>query len=175
MALDVSILRESFATVVERSPQVIARFYEIFFERYPEVRPMFGRAPAGIARQEKMLTDALVAVLDHLEDAPWLQETLFALGAKHVGYGVRDEMYGWVGQCLLAALAEAAGDAWTRGGRGAVGRGVRRDPVDDARGGACRPRQLGRRGARASDGGMIDVTPHDDVADARGTGASLGP
>jgi len=113
MALDVSILRESFATVVERSPQVIARFYEIFFERYPEVRPMFGRAPAGIARQEKMLTDALVAVLDHLEDAPWLQETLFALGAKHVGYGVRDEMYGWVGQCLLAALAEAGGDAWT--------------------------------------------------------------
>jgi hemoglobin-like flavoprotein len=114
MALDVSILRESFATVVERSPQVIARFYEIFFERYPEVRPMFGRAPAGIARQEKMLTDALVAVLDHLEDAPWLQETLFALGEKHVGYGVRDEMYGWVGQCLLAALAEAAGDAWTK-------------------------------------------------------------
>jgi hemoglobin-like flavoprotein len=113
MALDVSILRDSFATVVERSPQVIARFYEIFFERFPEVRPMFGRAPAGIARQEKMLTDALVAVLDHLEDAPWLQETLFALGAKHVGYGVRDEMYGWVGQCLLAALAEAGGDAWT--------------------------------------------------------------
>lgn len=113
MALDVTILRESFATIAERSPTVIARFYEIFFERYPEVRPMFGRAPAGIARQEKMLTDALVAVLDHLEDAPWLQETLFALGAKHVGYGVRDEMYGWVGQCLLAALSEAAGDAWT--------------------------------------------------------------
>ncbi len=104
MALDVSILRESFATVVERSPQVIARFYEIFFERFPEVRPMFGKAPAGIARQEKMLTDALVAVLDHLEDAPWLQETLFGLGAKHVG---------WVGQCLIAALAEAGGDAWT--------------------------------------------------------------
>jgi len=113
MALDVSILRGSFATVVERSPQVIARFYEIFFERHPEVRPMFGGGAAGIARQEKMLTDALVAVLDHLEDAPWLQETLFGLGAKHVGYGVRDEMYGWVGQCLLAALAEAGGDAWT--------------------------------------------------------------
>ena len=28
-------------------------------------------------------------------------------------YGVTEEMYGWVGECLLAAFAEAAGDAWT--------------------------------------------------------------
>jgi hemoglobin-like flavoprotein len=113
MALDVTLLRQSFTLVVERSPQVIARFYEIFFERYPEVRPMFGRGPEDIARQERMLTDALVAVLDHLEDAPWLQQTLFALGRRHVGYGVRDEMYAWVGDCLLMALAEAAGSAWS--------------------------------------------------------------
>jgi hemoglobin-like flavoprotein len=113
MALDVTILRASFGIVIERSPNVVARFYEIFFERYPEVRPMFGQGPASIQRQEKMLTGALVAVLDHLEDASWLQETLFGLGSRHVGYGVRDEMYGWVGACLLAALAEGAGDAWT--------------------------------------------------------------
>ena len=56
---------------------------------------------------------ALVAVLDHLEDAPWLQSTLEGIGAKHVGYGVADEMYGWVGECLLAAMSESAGEAWT--------------------------------------------------------------
>jgi hemoglobin-like flavoprotein len=59
------------------------------------------------------LTSALVAVLDHLEDAPWLQTTLGALGAKHVGYGVTREMYDWVGASLLATLAEVAGPAWT--------------------------------------------------------------
>ena len=110
MALDVTLLRESFNLVAERSPHLTRRFYEIFFERYPLVRPMFGK---NTQKQEKMLTDALVAVLDHLEDAPWLQQTLFALGARHVGYGVRDEMYGWVGECLLATLAEVAGEAWT--------------------------------------------------------------
>jgi hemoglobin-like flavoprotein len=110
MALDVTLLRESFQLVAERSPQVTGRFYAIFFERYPEVRPMFRRDSRA---QEQMLTDALVAVLDHLEDAPWLRQTLFTLGGKHVGYGVRDEMYAWVGECLLAALAEAAGDDWT--------------------------------------------------------------
>jgi hemoglobin-like flavoprotein len=112
MSLDVVALRSSFLLVVERSPAVTARFYEIFFERYPQVRPMFGRTPDAQRRQEQMLTDALVAVLDHLEDAPWLKETLFALGKRHVGYGVRDEMYGWVGECLIAALAEAAGPDW---------------------------------------------------------------
>lgn len=111
MSLDVEALRESFALVLERSPNVTERFYEIFFARYPQVKPLFGRNSAK--NQQKMLAEALVAVVDHLEDAPWLRDTLFALGAKHVSYGVKDEMYGWVGESLLAALAEAAGDAWT--------------------------------------------------------------
>jgi hemoglobin-like flavoprotein len=64
-------------------------------------------------RQAEMLTGALVAVLDHLEDAPWLQSTLGALGTKHVDYGVTHEMYDWVGGCLLVALAETAGPKWS--------------------------------------------------------------
>jgi hemoglobin-like flavoprotein len=111
MALDVVLLRSSFELVAERAPDLTARFYAVFFERYPQVKPMFGRnAPA---RQQEMLTQALVAVLDHLEDAPWLTSTLRALGAKHVSYGVRDEMYGWVGESLLVTLEEVAGDDWS--------------------------------------------------------------
>lgn len=113
MSLDVALLRSSFDLVIERSPLVTRRFYEIFFARYPQVRPMFGGGPAAPERQQRMLTDALVAVLDHLDDAPWLEQTLMSLGRKHVGYGVRDDMYAWVGECLLAALAEAAGDDWS--------------------------------------------------------------
>lgn len=59
-----------------------------------------------------MLQEALVAVMDHLDDASWLEQTLGALGQKHIEYGVTDEMYDWVGASLLAALAEAAGDEW---------------------------------------------------------------
>lgn len=111
MSLNVNLLRSSFELVVENSPTITTRFYEIFFERYPQVRPMFSTRSSD--QQAKMLTQALVAVVDHLEDAPWLQQTLGAMGQKHVGYGVKDEMYNWVGECLLAALAEAAGAAWT--------------------------------------------------------------
>lgn len=111
MALNVSLLRGSFDLVIDRQPQLVHRFYEILFERYPQVQPLFGRNSA--AAQEAMLSGALVAVLDHLEDASWLTSTLGAMGAKHVGYGVTDEMYGWVGESLLATLAEVAGPDWT--------------------------------------------------------------
>jgi len=111
MSLNVDLLRSSFELVVEREPQLTTRFYEIFFTRYPQVKPMFSRnAPA---QQQKMLTETLVAVLDNLENAEWLQSNLKALGRKHVEYGVKDEMYPWVGECLVAAIAEVAGDDWT--------------------------------------------------------------
>jgi hemoglobin-like flavoprotein len=111
MSLDVQALRDSFALVAEQETELARRFYAIFFLRYPQVRGLFGRNTQ--AQQEKMLTQALAAVVDHLEDAPWLTSTLRALGARHEGYGVRPEMYDWVGECLLAALAEVAGDAFT--------------------------------------------------------------
>lgn len=112
MALNVPLLRGSFDLVVERAPDVTSRFYGNFFRLYPEVRPLF--SPERQKQQEKMLTDALVAVLDHIEDAPWLTETLGVLGAKHLDYGVRDEMYGWVARSLLVTLEQVAGDAWTK-------------------------------------------------------------
>ena len=109
-SLDTDALRESFTLVAERAPDLTGRFYAILFARRPEVRAMF--APS-MRRQEEMLTRALAAVLEHLEDGPWLAGTLRALGAKHVAYGVTDEMYDWVGAALLEALADVAGADWT--------------------------------------------------------------
>jgi hemoglobin-like flavoprotein len=112
MALNVELLRSSFALVAETNPNFVARFYEILFDRYPQAKPLFGRNSS--AKQAEMLTGALVAVVDHLEDAPWLVSTLGGLGVKHVEYGVTREMYDWVGASLLAALAEVAGPAWNK-------------------------------------------------------------
>jgi len=111
MALNVPLLRASFDLVVSRQPQITPRFYEILFSRYPQVQPLFGRNSGGA--QAEMLQQALVSVIDHLEDATWLEQTLFAMGKKHVDYGVTSEMYDWVGDSLLRTLAEHAGEAWT--------------------------------------------------------------
>lgn len=111
MSLNPELLRNSFNLVVERQPQITPRFYEILFTRYPQVQPLFGRNARK--EQAEMLQRALVAVIEHIEDASWLEGTLGAMGKKHVDYGVTHEMYDWVGASLLATLAEIAGNDWT--------------------------------------------------------------
>lgn len=104
------IIRTNLELVATRAPDLTHRFYERLFATHPAVKSMFGRRSQ--AAQEKMLLDALVAVVDHLEDARWLETTLRALGAKHVEYGVRDEMYPLVADTLVATLADVSAEAW---------------------------------------------------------------
>lgn len=111
MSINAALLHESIEIAVAREPVITKRFYEILFERYPEVEPLFGRNEPEL--QQQMLQDTIVAALDHIEDGEWLAENLGALGAKHVTYGVTDDMYPAVGECLIAALAELCGDRWT--------------------------------------------------------------
>lgn len=111
MPLDIQLLRSSFASVIQREQAITPRFYEILFERYPQAQALFGRNSAQA--QQQMLQDALVAVVAHVDDGPWMQSTLHALGAKHVGYGVTAPMFDWVGEALLATLAEVLSDQWT--------------------------------------------------------------
>jgi hemoglobin-like flavoprotein len=112
MALNQALLRSSFEAAVEREGAITSRFYDLLFARYPQVRPLFARN-ASKAQQE-MLQRTLVAVIEHVDDAAWLTSTLGALGKKHVDYGVTKEMYPWVGECLLATLADALGSSWTK-------------------------------------------------------------
>lgn len=111
MALNPAVLRSSFEVVIGRKPDLTMRFYEILFERQPQLRPLFHRSERK--NQVKMLASSLLAVLDHLENAPWLVDTLGAMGAKLLEYEVTAEMYPLIGDALLATLAEVAGSDWT--------------------------------------------------------------
>ncbi len=116
MSLDVAALQESFALVAQQETALAPRFYEILFERYPQVKPLFRRSPE---QQANMLTQALAAVVAHSDDTAWLVATLPPMGAKHVAYGVTEEMYDWVGECLICALDEICGAEMTPRVRGA--------------------------------------------------------
>lgn len=111
MALDTQALQSSFSLALERQPDLTHVFYDDLFARHPAARPLFDHTDMAV--QEQMLAQALVAVVDHLEDVGWLQSTLAGLGAKHAGYGVTSEMYSWVGESLVATLARANGQDWT--------------------------------------------------------------
>ena len=111
MALNPELIRESLGVVVEREAAITPRFYERLFARYPQVRPLFAKNDPE--RQQKMLQESIVAVVDHLEEPEWLAETLGNMGMQHVDYGVTAEMYPWVAECLLDTLADIAADQWS--------------------------------------------------------------
>lgn len=108
--MDKELLESSLALVDDDEDGLTRRFYEILFDRYPAVRPLFS---TDTAPQAKMLRGAIIAVLDHLDDTEWLTSTLGMLGAKHAEYGVTPAMFDAVAECMIAAMGERAGADWT--------------------------------------------------------------
>lgn len=108
--MDKELLMGSLLLVDGQEHLLTPTFYDLLFEAHPEVRSMFS---TDIEPQAEMLRGAIIAVLDHLEDGAWLGSTLGALGAKHAGWGVTAEMYGWVAEAMITAMAQLGGEHWT--------------------------------------------------------------
>lgn len=105
------LLQSNLELVVSRDPDLMQIFYSTLFERYPSVKPLFGRNSRE--EQAKMLTEAVAMLVSNVDDPEFVRTTMLAVGRKHVDYGVEDHMYAWVGECLVATLAQVSADAWT--------------------------------------------------------------
>ena len=110
-ALNVAALTKSFNLLEPRGEELVERFYDELFERYPQVKPLFaGTTPAE--QQRKLLT-ALKLVINNLKNPTALGKALTELGARHQGYGAEPAHYKVVAGVLLDVMAEMAGKAWT--------------------------------------------------------------
>lgn len=105
------LLQDNLELVVSRDPDLMLIFYGLLFERYPEVKPLFGRNSQD--EQAKMLTEAVGMLVANVDDPEFVRTTMLSVGHKHVDYGVEDRMYGWVGECLVATLQQVSADAWS--------------------------------------------------------------
>src|SRR5258706_9740630 len=85
-------------------------FFGRLFELDPSVKPMFKGEPVEQGRKLMKAIDAAVNGLQHLDR---LVPVLRGLGARHVGYGVRDEHYATGGEALLWTLKQGLGGAFT--------------------------------------------------------------
>jgi len=110
-ALKVDILRSSFAALAPQGEELVRRFYQELFKKYPDVEPMFENAT--LEDQEKKLLGALQLVIDNLNDSEQLKAALQNLGAKHQAYGAVAAHYDAVAGVLLSVMKEMAGDLWT--------------------------------------------------------------
>jgi hemoglobin-like flavoprotein len=108
------LAKRSYQTCCENNPQFYAAFYERFFQRYPEVKPLFG----SIERQYAKLHDALNYLLN-FRDQLCVEPTVLArVAARHRSLNIKAEHFDTFGQCLLDTLREVSGqnevviDAW---------------------------------------------------------------
>ena len=110
MTLDLEALETSFDLVAPRGDELMDAFYARLFAAAPAVKPLF--AHTDMRRQKAMLLAALVLLRKSLRDLDAIVPKLHELGARHVAYGAQPGHYPVVGQALIGAMAEVAGDAW---------------------------------------------------------------
>ncbi len=96
------LIRKSFADLSRHEEVAALVFYRRLFEADPALRPLF---KGDIKEQAKKLLDMLGVLIAMLERPLGLELELRAMGARHVGYGVKDEHYATVGGALLDMLA----------------------------------------------------------------------
>lgn len=111
MKLDARLLREHFESLRPHADGMVARFYEILFERHPEIRPMF--AKTDMAAQRVKFIETLERIVQHLEQPATVMSDLLVLGNSHVDYGVKASQYPLVCDAIVTAMKEASGPRWT--------------------------------------------------------------
>ena len=94
---------ESFQAMREDAGPLSLLFYGRLFELDPGLRPMFH---GDIARQGLKLMEMLAAVVANLNQFESLTSTLYAMGQRHVAYGVLPRHYQVVEDALIWALGQ---------------------------------------------------------------------
>lgn len=107
---DITLVKESFRKLAPIADQAAALFYARLFELDPSLRHLFHN---DMEAQEKKLMQMIGMAVQSLDRIEALVPLLAQLGARHVGYGVRDEHYATVGAALLWALEKSLGREFT--------------------------------------------------------------
>lgn len=85
-------LLDLLETLAAREAKITEALYPLFFERRPDVVPLFG--VHALAEREEMIRETLRSLLALAEGEHFLHANLEALGRSHFEYGVTGDMYG---------------------------------------------------------------------------------
>ncbi|HEY1109702.1 MAG TPA: globin family protein [Opitutaceae bacterium] len=107
---ETTLVQDTFRQIVPIADQAAALFYARLFELDPELRPLFRGDMREQGRKLMAMIATAVAALDRLDA---LVPAVRQLGARHAGYGVREEHYATVGAALLWTLEKGLGAAFT--------------------------------------------------------------
>jgi hemoglobin-like flavoprotein len=106
----IKLVQESFEKVVPIADAAAALFYGRLFDLDPALEALFKGDMVEQGRKLMQMIGVAVKGLDRLEQ---VLPAVRALGARHAGYGVREQDYDTVGRALIWTLKKGLCDAFT--------------------------------------------------------------
>lgn len=110
--INTALLQRSFETLAPQGAELVERFYEELFRRYPAVIPMFANTDP-VAQRQKLLA-ALTLAVRSLDRPESLVPALRELGARHADYGAQPEHYDAVNATLIQVMRTMAAGVWDK-------------------------------------------------------------
>ncbi|WP_171046283.1 NO-inducible flavohemoprotein [Lentibacillus cibarius] len=116
LALDenkLEIVKSTAPVLKENSTDIGKRFYELLFEKVPELRNIFNQTNQKRGLQQEALVYSVYAAGENIDSLENIDELVERIAEKHVSLGVKPEQYPVVGEALIQAVQEILGDAAT--------------------------------------------------------------
>ena len=107
----IQLVENSFERIKQKEGNLTLQFYQKLFEDAPQLKPLFQNT--SIEAQSEKLLDSLILLVENLRQPQVLESVLIPLGKNHVKYGVHNEHYPIIGQCLMESLADFLQEDWT--------------------------------------------------------------
>ena len=106
----IEIVQKTFEKVLPISETAAELFYKRLFELNPSFKSLF---KGDMKKQGRMLMQMLDFAVKGIDEPDTILPTIQDLGKRHVGYGVKEEYYGTVGEALLWTLEQGLGENFT--------------------------------------------------------------
>ena len=107
----IKLIENSFEKIVKNKEVFINSFYDDLFKLAPEVEHLFEKTSKE--RQGEKLYNALVILVENINDPEALKDILQPLGQDHLNYGTQLAHYPVVGECLINSLKKFNKEEWS--------------------------------------------------------------
>jgi nitric oxide dioxygenase len=97
------IVKDTAPLLKEHGEAITTRMYEIMFNDYPDVKPLFKNAPNN---QNQILARSIVAYAENIDNLPALEGAIEKIAKHHIDTDVKPIHYPWVIESLLQAITE---------------------------------------------------------------------
>jgi nitric oxide dioxygenase len=109
----IAIVKATVPALQAHGEAITRHFYQLMFDRHPEVKAFFNEAHQAQGSQARALAGAVLAYAQHIDRLDEIAGALPRIIQKHAALGVLPEHYPVVGACLLQAIRDVLGEAAT--------------------------------------------------------------